>query len=679
MTIGIEQDARAEAAETLTLRLTAAEVGAGGGMVGAGTVSADVEIAGNAATLRTFSLTTRTGVAGVAEGDTVGYLVTLNGAAPNAVMDVAWSVAGVGANPAEAEDFVAPLSGMLRFTPQDGSGSTRGFVVEIAHDTLNEGDERYRVSLAMPDADSSVSGTPVVTIADDVDDRLVLSIGRIDSGDLSEGAATVADRQAEFVVSVGNATATAMLTIPLTVSGAGVSADDYTITPTSVIMIAQGVTTAAVTLGVLDDNINEGAETLRVELGAVAGALGEVGLSASSASATIAASDEITVSVARLAGAGGAEGTSAVFVVTLSGGEATSETTVGWDIAGTGANPTTAADFVASSGQVRVPVGDAMVSINVQIVADDLSEVAESYTLTLGTATGGGTGQVVLGDASMGAQIPANIAVKMITVSAGVYLEGAYDAANANLRTGLINALPSSQPYTAAPWNYSASTTVPHVDANVGLRGITSTIVDWVLMELRTRAPGATGTIPVLARGGRAAALLLSDGRIVGINEAATTAADALSLTGVRFAAEIPAGHEVYVAIHHRNHLSVMSEQPVTDAGCAADVDYCVDFRRQQSYADCDQARHADGSFMMFAGDVNRSGSVAWGDDAIFLVGSYYGSEPGGREGYRMMIGDNYLVDADLNFDGSSGTPVSRAMDEQFILANNLVSSECRP
>ena len=292
----------------------------------------------------------------------------------------------------------------------------------------------------------------VTTISDDPADALQISIARSDSGDLMEGAAAMAERQAEFVISVGNATATAALAIPYAVSGAGVSAGDYTLMPTTMVTIAQGVTMATVTLEVVDDNYNEGAETLNVELGTVEGALGEVTLSMPSASAVITTNDAITVSVARKAGDTGGEEddpeslakgdnptgpTTATFVVTLSGGEATSETVVGWSIVfGEGVGQATATDIASGSrmGQVSIAVTTMTGEIKVGIAADDVPEVAESYTVRLDGVTGGGAGQVSLGvSSSATAQIPANDA-QTLTVAARPSASVSEDAGTASFR-----------------------------------------------------------------------------------------------------------------------------------------------------------------------------------------------------------------------------------------------------
>ena len=168
--------------------------------------------------------------------------------------------------------------------------------------------------------------------------------------------------------------------------------------------------------------------------------------------------------------------------------------------------------------------------------------------------------------------------------------------------------------------------------------------------------------------GGRAAGLLLRDGRIAGINEQATTVAATLSLRGVTFGivAGILRREDVYVLVYHRNHLSVMSARPVPNAAPGCEADYCADFRREQAYAGCAQWCGADGVCMMAAGDVNRSGVVSWGDDDFVLDNEVTAT--------YTAIGSNYLVDADLNFSGD----VSPA-DTQMIITNNLLKSECLP
>ena len=421
VSITVQGDTDSEGDETIAFRLT--EILAGGDLaelLEAGTTRVNVVI-NDDDLAREFYITsspTRMAAVSAAEGAQQMYAIGYAGTnlAGADTFTVQWEIMGTGMRPASAADLSQTM-GSLTFGSSHAAGVEQLVTLQIASDTLNEGDEEFTITISGGDQTSGIrlsSATVVTTITDDPADDLQISITRADSGDLVEGAAAPADRQAEFVVSVGNATATAPLTITYMVSSDEAVMGDYTTVapdPAGTVTIAVGDDEAPITLEAVADMLNESAETLRVELSAVEGALGAfmISASASSASVTIAENDPITVSLARLAGdTGGGEGTSAAFVVTLSGGQATTETVIGWDIAGTGANPIATTDVAMTSGELRVPVGETTGRINVRIADDDLGEVDESYTLTLRTPQGGGTGQVTLGIASVSAQIPTN-------------------------------------------------------------------------------------------------------------------------------------------------------------------------------------------------------------------------------------------------------------------------------
>ena len=69
-----------------------------------------------------------------------------------------------------------------------------------------------------------------------------------------------------------------------------------------------------------------------------------------------------------------------------------------------------------------------------------------------------------------------------------------------------IGFLPSSQPYTTSPFNYSGSESVP-----AGFFQSHTNIVDWVLIEIRTEISSNSTIV-------RRAGFLLTDGNIVDIN-----------------------------------------------------------------------------------------------------------------------------------------------------------------
>ena len=141
-------------------------------------------------------------------------------------------------------------------------------------------------------------------------------------------------------------------------------------------------------------------------------------------------------------------------------------------------------------------------------------------------------------------------------------------------------------------------------------------------------------------------------------------------MAGVEIDVGFAQGAELYVLIHHRNHLSVMSASPAVTRGAACEVDYCANFGAAQAYRGCAQLQHADGNRLMAAGDVNRSGVVSWGDDDFLL--NYEGDLTYMSAGARQL---NYPVDADVSFDRRITSD-----DYQIILDNNLLSSrECMP
>ena len=464
------------------------------------------------------------------------------------------------------------------------------------------------------------------------------------------------------------------------VGGTGIDAMDVATTGGSVV-IAPGRSSASFSLSVLADGVAESDEVMEVSLSAprLTGAPDDVSLSvpATAARTTIAANElrQVTVSAqpTRVA-----EGGITTFTVTLAGGvdqavvveyeiTTASEDLTPGDLdsvteverAGT---TSTQVNALPVTGSVTLRTdGTAQVSVR---VANDIVSDEESKRFQLRLTRCANCGAEYA--AQIGSPSSATVAIRgkrRITVAARVYLQGAYDAGSGNLRTSLTGLLPRRQPYGVAPWNYPAATTVPHVADGFGLSRVTSTIVDWVLVELRSGAPGAGAAAVRPTAGGRAAGLLLSDGRIAGINEAAATAAEALLLDGPRFEAELPQGEDVYVLIHHRNHLPVMSAQPATNTSVGCSVDYCADFVARQSRQN-GQYAVGNGVFAMFAGNADRDNDIDADDENVvrrynataIISGAQYTADAAGR----------YAVDGDLDFDGDV-----LAGDLYFILKNN--------
>ncbi len=211
---------------------------------------------------------------------------------------------------------------------------------------------------------------------------------------------------------------------------------------------------------------------------------------------------------------------------------------------------------------------------------------------------------------------PVRVAVKVV-------LDGAYRAAQQLMVDSLRDngVLPLQEPYTAAGYVLSGSglTTAPVL----GTQGANA-ITDWVVVELRNATTPAT---IVEAR----AALLQRDGDVVGL--------DGQSVLGFCAAAG-----SYYVAVHHRNHLGVMTAAPVTLAAASSTVDFTL--ATTATYGTNAQ-RTTAGPRRLWAGncvsdrDIKYTGEVNDRDAVLFSIG---GTIPTNSvSGYRLE---------DCNLDG---------------------------
>ena len=124
-------------------------------------------------------------------------------------------------------------------------------------------------------------------------------------------------------------------------------------------------------------------------------------------------------------------------------------------------------------------------------------------------------------------------------------LQGPYTGPGMDPNLNGLPEFPLSQPYNAAPWNYSGT----EVIAAVPDPGI----VDWILLELRD-APDPSLAVPATMVA-RKAAFLKSDGSVTGM--------DGSGLPVVSF----DYSDNLYAVIWHRNHLPLMSANPLVESG----------------------------------------------------------------------------------------------------------------
>jgi hypothetical protein len=169
-----------------------------------------------------------------------------------------------------------------------------------------------------------------------------------------------------------------------------------------------------------------------------------------------------------------------------------------------------------------------------------------------------------------------------VSVSVKVLLDGPFMSLSPGLMSDLMRSnglIPLSHPYTTAPWSYNGTESIGLPDlADLG----TNSIVDWVLLELRSN----TDPTVVIAR---RAALLQRDGDVVDLDGQA-----------VRFNTD--AGDH-YVVVRHRNHLGVMTAVPYALSFTATSLDLTIPMSPAISHG-VDAMKLRDGYMMLWAGNT---------------------------------------------------------------------------
>lgn len=206
-------------------------------------------------------------------------------------------------------------------------------------------------------------------------------------------------------------------------------------------------------------------------------------------------------------------------------------------------------------------------------------------------------------------------------------LEGAYDASSGNMRTTLNtqSLLPATEPYTGLGYTFvggGGESITAIVQQNTD-------IVDWVLVELRD------STDPTMIMYSRAA-LLLKNGKIVDT--------DGVSDIQLHATSSVP----YYVAIAHRNHVSVMTASTVP-SGTAVDFS---DSNLSVYGSGVSRTANGQGEMMLIAGDADGNGQVQNTDDVMTWMPQV------GLQGYK---------GGDYNLDGQV-----QNSDRVFIWARNV-------
>lgn len=174
------------------------------------------------------------------------------------------------------------------------------------------------------------------------------------------------------------------------------------------------------------------------------------------------------------------------------------------------------------------------------------------------------------------------------------FLQGAYNAGTGQMNNNLntIGFAALLQPFNVAPWHYAGNENIAtYLPANANA-------TDWVLVELRANP----SDVPLASQ----AALLFKDGTIKGIG------GDVLRFD------TIPAGN-YYVVIRSRNHLAVMSAQPVSFPNTNATT-YDFSSAAQQAMGTAQQIALGNGKYGLYAGDFDGNGIIQVFDSNCFIA-----------------------------------------------------------
>lgn len=263
--------------------------------------------------------------------------------------------------------------------------------------------------------------------------------------------------------------------------------------------------------------------------------------------------------------------------------------------------------------------GAALAQQNIVPAGGEASGTGGSVSFSIGqldafTVTGSG------GSVQHGLQQPAVVRVRANIIA---MLQGPYDPGTGLMSDGLRanDLIPSTEPYTAMGFP-----AVHGGDESIAPAVLTVTgddaIIDWVHLQLRD-----DDNVVIATRN----ALLQADGDIV----------DTDGSSPVRFAARTDLYH---IAVMHRNHLSIMSLQPIALNATPATVNFSSG--AVPTYGTDAQAMES-GTFALWSGDVNADGMLKYTgqdndrDPILVYIG---GTTPNNTEvGY---------AGADVNMDG---------------------------
>ena len=356
-TIPTHDDTDVEPPETFEVELT------GGSSAGAviARSSATATITDN------DSVTLSVAPAKATEGEPASFVVSLSGAAPDAVEVSYATTDGTGSGAAVADKDYEAASGTLTFSSGETSNTVQ---VTTLQDDLNEAEETFTLTLTAPDLPPwATLGTAIATGKIEDDDRLTAAV-RADAEIVAEGDT------AKFTVELTGGTSTEDVVVAYTVAGTAVANDDYTV-PDGTLTIGAGESSGTITIVTKTDDVAELDETLRVTLTPnSANSAGAVTVNTTPAITTIIDPPAVSIGDARAAENDG----EIFFEVSLS---APSPRQITVDFRTEDGTATARDDYVAVSGSLTFAGGETSGTISVSVLDDALDEADETFAVLL--------------------------------------------------------------------------------------------------------------------------------------------------------------------------------------------------------------------------------------------------------------------------------------------------------
>ncbi|RLD55483.1 MAG: hypothetical protein DRJ05_12885, partial [Bacteroidetes bacterium] len=174
-----------------------------------------------------------------------------------------------------------------------------------------------------------------------------------------------------------------------------------------------------------------------------------------------------------------------------------------------------------------------------------------------------------------------------IYIDVKAFLEGSFESTEMLTQLNSLGYLPISQPYNGAPWNYGGTENadpIPNPD-----------VVDWVMVELR-EAPNAESAIEgtMIAQ---QAGFILKGGSVKDIDGNST----------MQFLVEV--NDNLFALLYHRNHVSVMSANPLTETAGIYSYDFSTGAANVYGGGNAHK-QIVSGIWGMLAADGNADGNI---------------------------------------------------------------------